>query len=98
MSITELGLAGFKPVTEVAADDRARITLSKVGVHATDRFLMSTKATGEILLTPIASIPKREMIVWENEGLRASLQLGIAQADAGLIAADPGAINRLEAS
>ena len=98
MSITEPGLAGFEPVTEVTADDRARVTLSKVGVHATDRFLMSMKSTGEILLTPLASIPKREMIVWENESVRASLQLGIAQAEAGLIATDPDAINRLEAS
>ncbi len=82
MSI-ELDLAGFEPVTEVAADDRARIALTKAGVHATDRFLLSTRASGEILLTPVASIPKRELIIWENAALRASLQLGIAEAEAG---------------
>lgn len=98
MSIMEPGLAGFEPVIEVAADDRVRIALAKAGVHATDRFLVSTKATGEILLTPIASIPKREMIVWESDALRASLQLGIAQAEAGLAAPDPAILTRLEAS
>ncbi|MGH3873335.1 MAG: hypothetical protein ACRDSR_17810 [Pseudonocardiaceae bacterium] len=41
-----------------------------------DRFLVSTRPTGEILLTPLASIPKRELLVWEDEELRTSLPRG----------------------
>jgi hypothetical protein len=58
---------------------------------------MSARPSGEILLTPVASIPKREMIVWENEALRASLQLGIAEAESGLAAPAPDALSELEA-
>jgi hypothetical protein len=76
-------LAGFTPVAEVTADDRARVTIGKAGVRSNDRFLVSTHPNGEILLTPMTSIPKRELIVWENEQVRTSLLRGMAQADAG---------------
>lgn len=97
MTITEPQFAGFEPITEVAADDRVRVALTKAGAHAADRYLMSASpATGEILLTPITSIPKRELLVWENEALRASLQLGIAEASAGLARPAEGVIDQLE--
>lgn len=44
--------AGFEPVAEVAADDQARIAFGRAGVRRNDRFLVSTRPTGEILLTP----------------------------------------------
>ncbi len=75
--------AGFEPVAEVAADDRARIAFGRAGVRRNDRFLVSTRPTGEILLTPLASIPKRELAVWEDEELRASLLRGLADATQG---------------
>ena len=96
MATTEPNLVDFEAVTEVSADDRARIALTKAGVQATDRFLLSTRASGEILLTPVASIPKREMIAWENEAVRASLQLGIAEAEAGLAKPDAQILDKLE--
>ena len=73
-------LPGFEPVAEVAADDRARIAFGRAGVHRNDRFLVSTRSTGEILLTPLASIPKRELLVWEDDALRESLLRGLADA------------------
>lgn len=75
--------AGFEPVAEVAADDRARIAFGRAGVRRNDRFLVSTRDTGEILLTPLASIPKRELLVWEDDTLRASLLRGLADAAQG---------------
>jgi hypothetical protein len=45
---------------------------------------VSKAADGSILLTPLASIPKRELLVWENEELRASLFRGLADAAEGL--------------
>ena len=78
-------LAGFEPVGEVAADDRARIAFGRAGVHRNDRFLVSTRSTGEILLTPLASIPKRELLVWEDDKLRESLLRGLADASQGRV-------------
>lgn len=78
-------LAGFEPVAEVTADDRARIAFGRSGVQHNDRFLVSTRSSGEILLTPLASIPKRELLVWENESLRESLLRGLADASQGRV-------------
>jgi len=77
--------AGFEPVAEVAADDRARIAFGRAGVRRNDRFLVSTRSTGEILLTPQASILKRELLVWEDDVLRESLLLGLADASQGRV-------------
>ncbi|TDV52263.1 hypothetical protein [Actinophytocola oryzae] len=73
-------LDGFRPVTEVAADERSRIAFGKAGVHKDDRYAVSINSDGAILLTPLASIPKRELLVWENEELKASLFRGLADA------------------
>jgi len=40
---------------------------------------------GEILLTPLVSVPKRELLVWEDEQLRASLAHGLADSAAGRV-------------
>lgn len=79
--------AGFEPLTEVTADGRSRIAFGRAGVRGNDRFLVSTRPTGEILLTPLTSIPKRELLVWEDDELRTSLLRGLADAAAGRISA-----------
>lgn len=76
-------IAGFKPVGEVVADDRARIPFGKAGVRRDDRFAIAVDDHGSILLTPLASIPKRELFVWEDAQLRESLARGLAQSAAG---------------
>lgn len=76
-------LPDFRPTAEVTADNRARIAFGKIGVHSNERYLVSTAATGEILLTPLASIPKRELLVWENEAVRESLTRGLMEAHLG---------------
>ncbi|MHB1501608.1 MAG: hypothetical protein ACYCYK_10675 [Candidatus Dormibacteria bacterium] len=70
-------MSGFEPVAEVTADDRARVAFGRAGVRRHDRFLVSVRATGEILMTPVASIPKQELLIWENEQVRASLLRGL---------------------
>lgn len=75
----------FEPVTEVTADDRARIAFGRIGVQRNDRFLVSRRASGELLLTPMASIPQRELLVWENESVRNSLLRGLADAADGRV-------------
>ena len=70
---------GFTPVGEATADERARISFGKAGVRRDDRYAIAINTEGEILLTPLVSIPKRELLVWENELVRASLGRGLAQ-------------------
>lgn len=76
-------LEDFRPVTEVTADERARVAVGKAGAHKNDRYAVSMNSDGAILLTPLASIPKRELLVWENDELRASLFRGLADAAEG---------------
>ena len=76
---------GFRPVTEVMADERARIAIGKAGAHKDDRYAVSVNDEGVILLVPVASIPRRELVVWENDQLRASLFRGLADAAEGKV-------------
>jgi hypothetical protein len=75
--------SGFQPLGEVVADDRARIAFGKAGVRRDDRYAVAVNDDGEILLTPLTSVPSRELLVWENEQLRMSLALGLQQSAAG---------------
>lgn len=73
----------FKPVGEVVADERSRISFGKAGVRRDDKYAIAVNQDGEILLTPLVSIPRRELLVWENEVLRESLAASMAQSAAG---------------
>ncbi|BCB84695.1 hypothetical protein [Phytohabitans suffuscus] len=78
-------LDDFRPVAEVTADERSRIAFGKLRVHKGDRYAVSVNADGAILLTPLASIPARELLVWENDELRAGLFRGLADAAEGKV-------------
>jgi hypothetical protein len=73
----------FTPVGEVSADERSRLAFGKAGVRRDDRYAVAVADDGEILLTPLVSVPKRELLVWENEQVRAALGRGLAQSAAG---------------
>jgi hypothetical protein len=75
--------ASFETLGEVVADERSRIAFGKAGVRKDDRYAIAVNDDGEILLTPLASIPKRELIVWENADLRASLARGLTDSANG---------------
>lgn len=72
--------AGFERVTEVTEDDRSRSHVRRVGVRCDGRFLVSRRESGEIQLTPLTSIPKRDLLTWENDELPASLLRGLGDA------------------
>ena len=76
-------LEGFHPIAEVTADDRSRIAFGKSGVRPASRYAVSINDEGALLLTPLASIPARELLVWDNDELRASLFRGLAEAAEG---------------
>lgn len=73
----------FRPVGEVSADDRARIAFGKAGVRRDDRYAMAVTDDGEILLTPLVSIPKRELLVWQDQDLRAELGRALEEKRSG---------------
>ena len=75
--------ADFKTVGEAFADERGRLPMGKSGVRKDDRYAVAVNDDGQILLTPLVSIPRRELIVWEDQLLRESLARGLAEAAAG---------------
>lgn len=77
--------SGFRAIGEVVADDRARIAFGKTGVRKDDRYAIAVNDDGAILLTPLATIPRRELLVWENAELRASLARGLGDSAAGRV-------------
>ena len=76
-------LARFTPMGEVTADERARIAFGKAGVRRDDRYAIAVGEDGSILLTPLVTIPKRELLVWENAKMRESLARGLAESARG---------------
>jgi hypothetical protein len=79
-------LQDFRPAGEVVADDRRRIPASKAGVEPSAHYSVSVHSDGRILLTPLALIPKRELIVWQDKVLGESLMRGVQQVVRGEIA------------
>ena len=73
----------FRQVTETVVDSRRRISLGKAGVASETRYSVSVSDDGDILLTPLATIPAREMIIWERPDVMEALDRGIADALAG---------------
>lgn len=77
---------GFAPAGEVVADERSRLAFGKAGVRRDDRYAVAINEEGEILLTPLVSIPKRELLVWENQLVREQLGQGLRESAAGELA------------
>jgi hypothetical protein len=81
--VTMHTLEGFTPVGEAATDDRARIALGKYGASKDARYAAYTNRDGEILLVPLASIPKREAWLYQNHEALQMVLTGLAQSAAG---------------
>ena len=68
-------------VFEAAVDSRHRITLGAAAQH--QRYRVTTLDNGNILLEPLVSIPARELDLWNDPELLASVKRGLEQAAAG---------------
>ena len=66
----------------VTADSRGRIVLG--ATVKDERFAVRRDRLGRILLTPVVTIPKHELWLWENPAALASVRQGLAEAAAGL--------------
>jgi len=73
----------FHPVAETTVDARKRVSLGKAGVAEDTRYAVSVSDDGDILLTPLATIPAREAFVWSRPELLESIRRGVGQAERG---------------
>lgn len=89
-------LDDFEPVAELVTDDRTRVGIGRVGAEKNARYAASKAPDGSILLTPVASIPARELIVWDNEELQASLFRGLAEVAEGRARPLPGLLDDID--
>jgi hypothetical protein len=76
-------LEGFEPVAEVTANSRGRVAICRAGARSSNHYAVSKNAEGAILLVPLATIPERELLVFANTELKASLFRGLADVAEG---------------
>jgi hypothetical protein len=69
-------------VKDVAkTDERGRLTLGQMAKAKSYRVMVNQ--AGQILLDPVVSIAERELWLWQNPEVAASIQRGIRQSAAG---------------
>jgi hypothetical protein len=73
----------FETVAETEVDSRGRVSLGRAGARPGRRYRVETNPDGVLLLTPVVSIPEREMQVWTDPHLAQRIRTGIEQAKAG---------------
>lgn len=76
--------APIEPSYEVEVDTRNRISLARVNKdcrHSRYRVVMND--LHEITLIPLASVPVRELWLWQNKDALANVEKGIRQAEHG---------------
>jgi hypothetical protein len=73
----------FDVVGESEADARGRVALGREGARPGRRYQVRSDDDGVIVLTPVVSIPEREMLVWENPQLAEQVRNAIADVEAG---------------
>jgi hypothetical protein len=56
----------FETVAEAEVDSRGRVSLGKAGAEPGRRYRVERNIDGVLILTPVVSIPEREMIVWRK--------------------------------
>lgn len=73
----------FETVAEAEADARGRVSLSRAGARPGRRYRVATNDDGVLLLTPVISIPERELPIWQTPQLAQRIRKAIAEAEAG---------------
>lgn len=70
---------------ELVCDDRARISLAKVGAEKNQRYRAHREDSGVITLTPMVSVPEEELLFWEDARVRASVLRGMVDMAEGRV-------------
>jgi hypothetical protein len=75
--------AEFEVVAETEVDTRGRVSLGRAGAKPGRRYRVESNVDGVLILTPVVSIPEREMAVWRDPELAASIRQAYEQAEQG---------------
>lgn len=70
-------------IMEVEADDRSRLSLGKAGVQPGQRYRVETDPDGTVRLTPVTSVPTREMDLLRDPDTQQRILAGLDQAARG---------------
>jgi hypothetical protein len=71
----------FRTVKEIVEpDSRGRFSIGAIAKSKTYRVQMND--AGQILLDPVVAVPERELWLWQNSAVIASVRRGIEQAGA----------------
>jgi hypothetical protein len=73
----------FETVAETEVDSRGRVSLGRAGARTGRRYRVQANPDGVLLLTPVVSIPERELQVWTDPELAQRIRTGIEHAHAG---------------
>lgn len=73
----------FEVVTEAEVDPRGRLSLGRAGATPGRRYRVATNVDGVIALTPVISIPEREIQLLQDPALQKRILLGVEQAHHG---------------
>lgn len=73
----------FEVVTEAEVDPRGRLSLGRAGATPGRRYRVESNVDGVLILTPVVSIPERELAVWTDPDTQQRILRGLEQAAAG---------------
>lgn len=73
----------FEVVAETEVDSRGRVSLGRAGAKPGRRYRVESNVDGVLVLTPVVSIPEREMSVWRNPVLAERIRRAYDQAEQG---------------
>jgi hypothetical protein len=82
-SLMTLTSEEFEVVAETEVDARGRVSLGRAGAKPGRRYRVESNVDGVLVLTPVVSIPEREMAVWRDPELAASIRHAYQQAEQG---------------
>lgn len=75
--MTEQGFRVLKNI--IRPDERGRITLGNFAKSKTYKVMIND--AGQILLSPVVTIPEQELWLWQNTSALTAVRRGIEQAD-----------------
>jgi hypothetical protein len=73
----------FEVVTEAEVDPRGRLSLGKAGATPGRRYRVESNVDGVLILTPVVSIPEREVALLTDPEVQRRILRGLDQAEEG---------------
>jgi hypothetical protein len=80
----------FEVVAETEVDSRGRVSLGRAGAKPGRRYRVESNIDGVLVLTPVVSIPEREMAVWRDPELAQRVRNAYKRTEQGDKAIDRG--------